>query len=312
MDSNDILNNKNDDLNSIKSKASLDNIKSNYFFLKIFEYTKKNKILEIIKYNKKLQKILNISINNYIEYSELYSSIEIEIIPLAEGKFINIPTEEQEHYHIYFNDKREEVKDKTFILTFEKIKKINIIIDYKVKSFASLFYLCYAIRSLTFKKFCRNNIIDMNHMFHGCFCLGHIDFSNFNTNNVTNMEYLFSGCENLEKLDLSNFNTNNVVNMEQMFCGCSSLKELNISNFNTNNVTNMSGMFLRCNSLKELNLSNFDIHNVKKMYGMFYRCSSLKDLSFPNLKIKNEQNIDDLFKGCSNDLKENILKRYKV
>ena len=30
---------------------------------------KKNKLLEIIKYNKKLQKRLNININNYIEYS---------------------------------------------------------------------------------------------------------------------------------------------------------------------------------------------------------------------------------------------------
>jgi hypothetical protein len=52
------------------------------------------KSLNIIKYNKKLQKRLNISINDYIECSK----IEIQLKPSHEifGKFINIPDKEKE------------------------------------------------------------------------------------------------------------------------------------------------------------------------------------------------------------------------
>ena len=49
----------------------------------------KNKSLEIIKYNKKLQKRLNLNIKDYKEYTELYSSIEIELkFDGLYGKFI--------------------------------------------------------------------------------------------------------------------------------------------------------------------------------------------------------------------------------
>ena len=69
---------------------------------------KKNKLLEIIKYNKKLQKRLNININNYIEYSQLYSSIEIEIKPVENkyGQFINILDEDK----YYLDNSNEEIK----------------------------------------------------------------------------------------------------------------------------------------------------------------------------------------------------------
>ena len=43
-----------------KSKVALENIKSVYFLPKIFEIMKKRRTLEIIKCNKKLQKLLNI------------------------------------------------------------------------------------------------------------------------------------------------------------------------------------------------------------------------------------------------------------
>ena len=49
------------------------------------EYIIKNihkwKLLEIIKCNKKIQQNLDLNINDYKEYYELYSTIEIEIIP---------------------------------------------------------------------------------------------------------------------------------------------------------------------------------------------------------------------------------------
>ena len=42
---------------------------------------KKNKFLEIIKYNKKLQNRFNFNINTYKDYSQLYTPIEIELKP---------------------------------------------------------------------------------------------------------------------------------------------------------------------------------------------------------------------------------------
>ena len=88
----------------------------------------------------------------------------------------------------------------------DKVNKINIIIDYQVKSFLELFSNCICIESIYFKKFYRNN--------------------------VTNMSYMFNGSSSLKEINLSNFNTNDVTNMGRMFSGCSSLKEINLSNFN--------------------------------------------------------------------------------
>ena len=64
-------------IKQIKSKDYFKNLKSDYFLQKILTYIKRNKSLDIMKHNKKLQKRLNLSINDYKEYSQLYSSIEI-------------------------------------------------------------------------------------------------------------------------------------------------------------------------------------------------------------------------------------------
>ena len=158
----------------------------------------------MIKYNKNIKNRINININDYKEYSENYSSIEIEIEPVKSkyGKFINIKKEEEIYYHIYFNNNKEEIK-RNYINKNEEIKIIKIKIDYQIKSFEKLFYLCDCIESIYFKKFYRNNI-----------------------NNISRM---FSGCSSLNELNLINFNTNNVNKMEDMFCGCSSLKKINKS-----------------------------------------------------------------------------------
>ena len=52
----------------------------------------KKKELEIVKYNKKIQNRLNLSVKDYKEYSETFTPIEIEIIPVKGkyGEFINI------------------------------------------------------------------------------------------------------------------------------------------------------------------------------------------------------------------------------
>ena len=142
----------------LNSKNYFDNLKSDYFIQKVFENIKRNKSLKIIKYNKKIQNRLNINIKDYKEYSEIYTSIEIEIIPIENkyGKFINIEGDES-YYHIYFNDDKKEIK-KYSINEDDTISKIKIIIDYQIKSFKNLFYYCDCIESINFKKFHRNNI----------------------------------------------------------------------------------------------------------------------------------------------------------
>ena len=160
MNSNEKCNNEKEETRNLKSKNILDNLKSNYILKKLFHNLSKKKLLEIVLYNKKLQQKLNIDFNDYKEYSEIYSLIEIEIIPAQNkyGEFICIDNKNDgKYYHIYFNDNEEEVK-RTYLNKNEKISKIRIIIDYQVKSINQLFYFCECIESINFKKFSRNNI----------------------------------------------------------------------------------------------------------------------------------------------------------
>ena len=274
-----------------KSKVNFENLKSNYILKKIFDNLKKINSLKITKTNKNLQKRLNLSINDYKEYSQLYSSIEIElkIIDDKYDKFINIPDEETEFFHIYFEGANEEIKI-NYLKENEKENIIRIIINYPVISFKELFKNCKYVSSIYFKKFYRININDMSFMFYGCSSLEELNLSNLITNRVIYMNSMFSECSKLKELNISNFNTDNVINMRNMFSDCSSLKELNISNFTTNNVTDMSFMFSRCSKLKELNLSSFITNNLTDMNTMFYGCSSLNELNLEKFNsFKDEQ-----------------------
>ena len=114
----------------IKSFAKYNNIKADYFLQKVFNNLEKKRVLNIIKYNKNMQKRINLNnINDYKEYSEIYSSIEIEIIPIkcVYGQFIYIK-EDESYYHIYINDNKKET-NKYSINKDDKISKIKIIID---------------------------------------------------------------------------------------------------------------------------------------------------------------------------------------
>ena len=145
---------------SVKLNPIMEKIKSRYILSKIYDIMPKKKKLEIIKYNKRIQNRLNLSIKNYKEYSETFTPIEIEIIPTKDkyGKFIYINENDKLYYHIYFNDNEEEIKNKYEINKEDKVTKIKIIIDYQVKSFKELFYDCKCIESINFKKFYRNTI----------------------------------------------------------------------------------------------------------------------------------------------------------
>ena len=61
------------------------------------------------------------------------------------GRFITIKKEDEKYYHIYFNENKEEEIKSTKLKKNEKVSKINIIIDYQIKSFYQLFYDCECI-----------------------------------------------------------------------------------------------------------------------------------------------------------------------
>ena len=309
---NDSVNEKTE-LNETKSSNMFLIIKSKYILQFIFDNLSKRKSLNFIKYNKNIQNKIDININDYKEFSEIYSSIEMEIIPVNNkyGKFINIKNQgDLKYFHIYFDNNKEEIK-RNHLDKNENIKKIKIILEHQVKSFEDLFRDCECIESIYIKKFCRNNIKNMEGMFYNCSSLKELNLSNFNTNNVNNMRYMFFKCSSLKKLNLSNFNTNNVTALKEMFWGCSSLEELNLNSFNTNKVKSFYRMFEGCSSLKALNLSNFNINKVTNMYGMFSNCWSLKDLILFDDNSENIIDMEGMFNGCLDKLTSKIKNKYK-
>ena len=72
---------------------------------------------------------MNISIKDYKEYSEKYSSIEIELKFTFDkrGQIVDIDKENEIYYHIYLNDNKEEIKRN---YSNENGEKYKIIINY--------------------------------------------------------------------------------------------------------------------------------------------------------------------------------------
>ena len=178
-----------------EAKGVFKNLKSDYFLRKLFYNLLKKKSLDIIKYNNNIKERMNISIKDYKEYSEIYSSIEIEIKPVNDkygeyGEFININKENEKYYHIYFNDNKEEIK-RNYLNENDNVSKFKIIIDYQVKSFEKLFYNCECIEYIYFKKFYRNNIDNMECMFDGCSSLKELNLSNFNKFTIFIINWLY-------------------------------------------------------------------------------------------------------------------------
>ena len=105
----------------------------------------KRKSLETVRYNKSIQKRINININHYKAYSEEYSSIELDIIPMKGeyGKFINIKEEDKKYLHIYFNDNTKKEIENTYLDEDENVSKISIIIDIYFYSFLDVFIIFY-------------------------------------------------------------------------------------------------------------------------------------------------------------------------
>ena len=70
-------------INSHNQNGNLAKIRSKYIIIKIFDNLEQNKLLNIINYNKKYQKLMN---KKLIDYKREYSIIIIEIMP-EENKY---------------------------------------------------------------------------------------------------------------------------------------------------------------------------------------------------------------------------------
>ena len=116
MESDNLISKEKTEKSEHKFVDKFENIKSDYFLEKVFNNIMKKRCLNILKYNKNIKKRINININNYKEYSEKYSSIEIEIKPVKNGfgGFIYFKKEDENYYHIYFNNNKEEIKRQYF------------------------------------------------------------------------------------------------------------------------------------------------------------------------------------------------------
>ena len=114
------------EVNKVKSKDIFKNLKSDYFLIKLFNHLMKKKTLEIIKYNKNIKNRININIKDYKEYSEIYSSIEIEIT-LLKVNMVNLLILTKKIKCIYI-----------FILMITK-KKLKEIIKIKMKKLMKVY-----------------------------------------------------------------------------------------------------------------------------------------------------------------------------
>ena len=111
----------------------LDFIKSKKILKQIFDILDSKKELEMVKYNKKTQNRLNMTIANYNQYFQT----EIEIIPAKDkfGEFININNEEEEsYYHIFFDGNKEETIQ-YYLTENDDVKEIKVKIDFNINDF---------------------------------------------------------------------------------------------------------------------------------------------------------------------------------
>ena len=126
-----------------KDKNKMKCIKCIYIFRQLIDNLKEVRLLKLIKYNKKLQKKLNLNINNYMEFQK----IKIELNTFNAGIkifFIGMPIFKHSFFHIYFDDDKNEIK-KNYFTTNENVTKITILIDRGIDSLRKLFSDCKCI-----------------------------------------------------------------------------------------------------------------------------------------------------------------------
>lgn len=140
-----------------------------------------------------------------------------------------------------------------FDTEIESIPTSGTEVDFKISSWAYLFY--------------NNYRLDM------------LDFVKQNTENLNTMSYGFYASTKLENLDLSTIDMTNVMDITNSFQNCSNLLSLNLGNLG-NKLTTINNILNGCKKLIDLDMSNMDLSNIKNIYNTFNNCNSLENLKF--------------------------------
>ena len=282
--------------NNKNNKCSINNIKSDYILKNIFDFhNNERKKLNLIKYNKNLQRKLNININNYRRYRYIIFYVEGQN---KNVKFIN-----------FYNKKSNDIIIKnTNVPRFKRI----LVNTYNLR-LMGLFFKLEGILSVRIIKLFNDNSLwngkqyNLCNLFHGCTNLKQIIFQNDNKFLLENGNEMFKDCENLEKIEgLENLETYIVKNIRELFMNCRSLTSIKgIEKWKLKYVKNMSSMFENCTSLTTLpDISKWKFRTYYEadylnMSGLFKNCSSL--ISLPDISNWNTNRVDlmnEMFYGC--------------
>ena len=125
--------------NDMTVMSNLNNIRSICILKLIKIHLAEYKCLQLLRYNKQIQKRLNINLDTYKDYLK----IVIDIVPIADKNYKTFFRHyiKNPFYHYYLNDRPDEVSNYTYYYHDDKVKKIRLVIDYNVndKSLAFLY-----------------------------------------------------------------------------------------------------------------------------------------------------------------------------
>ena len=153
----------------------LEGIKSKYILNRVFKYISKGTFLKLLSYNKKMQKKLELGIEDFKKFS---NQIIIDAIPHNPCLEIHlqIPKKCIHQKHLDELEKR-----KRFYINKETVIRIAIEEDKEAKSLKGLFKSCSNVEEIYFIKFNRRDIIDMSDMFQDCKYLNKLDITKLKT-----------------------------------------------------------------------------------------------------------------------------------
>ena len=298
-------------INNYNINYSINDIKCSYLINDVFEFigSERNK-LNLIKYNKELQRKLDKDIYDYQRFKFIIFYVEginKDVTFINKNKFNDnsIIIKDTNVSRIkkilvkstalvkYFDD-----FTKGLFSNLDGIVSVRIIKRYPNEyyynrltlNFSKLFRGCTNLKKVTFQDDSEFLLDNTSEMFKNCINLQHIEgLKNLNTINVFKMNGLFQNCKSLKYIKgIEKWNLKYVKNMSSMFQGCSSLiclPDISKWTFRTyyeGSYVNMSALFKNCLSLVTLpDISNWNTNRVDLMNEMFYGCQSL--ISLPDI-----------------------------
>ena len=296
-------------------------IRGEYIKKNILSYFDMIKQMQVLRYNKKYQKLLNLEKNDYVFLYLINTIIKVQ----------NRKMNNKLKNKILFNltDCFDKYDNCFFYIKYKDTNKyINIItknckeyaISYNLKLF--LYYkddsLIKKIRSNSVTSYYRNYIfffyneyvkdeyINLSNLFNDDEDLCYFTVLK-NQSKYRSTFNMFYNCFNLEKVNLKLLNTENLINVSCMFRHCIKLKDIFFrDNVDLEKVEDASEMFYRCENIKSVNLDLFNLKNVIDMGGMFSCCTSLETIKMTKFNTCNVSNFNYMFENCHN-LKEIIL-----